>query len=157
MALRDVKDSLPNFEVSDMAFEIEAGRGVTAQWEFLLSPASCLQPECVALLRAASSRPSLRQLFPVLTLGFIVSFSRTIGYPFSPATAYSVCGAEGRYRALGPGLSLVKEGTIDEVLDALEQTLPPETGPAIFGNATISSLTANLTPYDNRGAQRSAQ
>jgi uncharacterized protein DUF6193 len=135
LTLRDMKERLANLAVSEVAFETERGNGVTARWNLLLSPEPWLRPEFIALVSAAATRPLLRQLFPVVSIGRYLSFSRTIGYPFLIAGGCAEWIGNDRYRALGPDRRPLGEGTIEEVLDLLERVLPSDTGPAILGTA----------------------
>jgi hypothetical protein len=36
---------------------------------------------------------------------------------------------------MGPQHTILKEGTIEEVLDIVETSVPPDAGPAIYGTA----------------------
>lgn len=132
--LRDVKERLPKLEASEWAYETETGRGITAQWNAMLS-APWLKPEFTALLRAAEKRRLLRQLLPVVSIGQYLSFSRTIGYPFAGIGACAAWGSKNFYYAMTPHHTVLKQGTIAEVLDIVEASVPPETGPAIYGTA----------------------
>jgi hypothetical protein len=140
--LREMKQRLTNLFVSEVSFETEAGRGVAARWNLLLSPhddeptlTSLLGPEFRALVRAAASRPLLRQLVPVVSMGFYLSFSRTIGYPFAMAGDCAVWAADNRCGFFKRGGYAPAEGTVEEMLDLVERSLPPDVGPAIFGTA----------------------
>lgn len=134
LSLRDVKERLPKLEASEWAYETETGRGITAQWNAMLS-APWLKPEFTALLRAAEKRRLLRQLLPVVSIGQYLSFSRTIGYPFAGIGACAAWGSKNFYYAMTPHHTVLKQGTIAEVLDIVEASVPPETGPAIYGTA----------------------
>ena len=72
------------FRSSEDELNTAATDKVTARWNDLLScdQPFILQPECRVLVRAAANRPLLRQLFPVVSLGAILFFSRTTEYPF---------------------------------------------------------------------------
>ena len=133
--LQDMKDRLPTLEVSDVAFETEAGRGVAAQWDSLVSGPPWLQPEFIALIRAAANRPLLRQLFPVVSIGRYLLFSRTIGYPFATMDTCVAWARKEGYCVLGSYRRLIGQGAIEQVLDVLERTLPADLGPAIYGTA----------------------
>lgn len=143
LTLRDMKQRVPNLDVSELCFETEAGRGVEARWNnLLLVPydndpirASWLDPECGALIRAASHRPLLRQLVPLVDQGCTLLFSRTLGYPYTIAGDCGIWATGGRYIAVKKDGSHLAEGTPEEMLDVLEGTLPPDIGPAIFGTA----------------------
>lgn len=142
LTLQEIKQRFPNLLVSEMAFEIEAGRGVEACWNALLSLADrgptvsdWLAPGFPALVHAAASRPLLRQLVPVVSIGCYLSFSRTIGYPFARASACAIWAGDDRYCVVGPDQKVFGEGTVQEVLDILEGSLPPDIGPAIYGTA----------------------
>jgi uncharacterized protein DUF6193 len=134
VTLRDMKERLPKLEASEFAYETDAGKGVTARWNAMLS-APWFKPEFVALLRAAERRPLLRQLVPVVSIGQYLSFSRTIGYPFSTIKNRAVWAGKDRYCALGPQQTIIKEGTVEEVLDIVEGSVPSDAGPAIYGTA----------------------
>jgi hypothetical protein len=139
--LLEMKQRLTDLSVSEVSFEIEAGRGVAACWNLLLSPhddellASFLGPEFRALVRAAASRPLLRQLVPVVSMGRYLSFSRTIGYPFAIAGDCAVWAADNRCGFFKRGRHDSAEGTVEEMLDMVERSLPADVGPAIFGTA----------------------
>ena len=142
LTLQEMKQRFPNLQVSEKAFEIEAGRGVEACWNELLSVADrgptvsdWLAPGFPALVHAAASRPLLRQLVPVVSIGCYLSFSRTIGYPFARASACAIWAGDDRYCVVGPDQKVFGEGTVQEVLDILEGSLPPDIGPAIYGTA----------------------
>lgn len=142
LTLREMKQRFPNLQVSEMAFEIEAGRGVEACWKKLLSLADrgptisgWLAPGFPALVHAAANRPLLRPLVPVVSVGCYLSFSRTIGYPFARASACAIWAGDDRYCVIGPDQKVFGEGTVQEVLDILEGSLPPDIGPAIYGTA----------------------
>jgi Family of unknown function (DUF6193) len=131
----EMERQLPGLSVSESAFETDPAKLVTIRWNEFLSSAPWLRLEAIALISAASKRPALRQLFPVLSIGAYLSFSRTIGYPFSRAGLCAVWLGKDRYGALGLDRKIVAEGTIEEVLDVIEQSLPSDTGPAILGAA----------------------
>ena len=133
--LHDMKDRLPTLEVTNTALETEAGRGVTARWNSLLSGPPWLKPECVTLIRAAANRPALRQLVPVVSIGRYLWFSRTLGYPFATIDAGVLWRGKGRFGLVRRDRSLIGEGTIEQVLDILEGTLPADIRPAIYGTA----------------------
>ena len=135
LTLREMKEKFPKFDFTEAALEIEGGNGVTVQWNYLLSDKTGFHPEFFDLIDAASKRPLLRQLFPVVSIGQFLSFSGTTGYPFSKAGGYIVWGGKARYRAVESDHNVIGEGSIEEVLDMLERTIPPNTGPAIFGTA----------------------
>lgn len=147
LALSDLEERLPNVVLSEGALEIEAGRGVEARWTALfathdqqLHDPFGMPLEFLALARAAGRRPLLRQLVPVVSLWQFLSFSRTIGYPFLRVGGCVAWAGNDRYCALGPDNRLLGEGTVEEVLDIFERTLPRDTGPAIYG--TADDLTA---------------
>jgi uncharacterized protein DUF6193 len=133
----EMKARLPKIVVSDLAFD--AATVVTARWNALLSPhpefPSWPTPEFIALVRAAANRPLLRQLAPVVSMLCFVGFSRTLQYPFAIVDGYVQCAGKDHYLALGPNRRLLGEGTLEEVLDIVERTVPPDTGPAVHGNA----------------------
>jgi hypothetical protein len=133
-SLRDMKERFATLEASELAYETEAGRGVTARWNAMPS-APWHKPELVALLRAAERRPLLRQLLPVVSIGQYLSFSRTIGYPFLTIKTCDVWAGKDGYCAMGPQHTILKEGTIEEVLDIVETSVPPDARPAIYGTA----------------------
>ena len=134
ITLRDMNERFPNCEASEFAYQTEAGGGVSARWDALLS-APWLQPEFIALLRAAARRPLLRQLLPVASIGHYLSFSRTIGYPFAAINTCALWAKEDRYCAMGPQHRALKEGTIEAVLDVVETSVPPNAYLAIYGTA----------------------
>jgi hypothetical protein len=136
----EMQQQLPGLSVSELAFETDPAKLVTIRWNTFLSSAPWLRPEAIALISAASKRPALRQLFPVVSIGAYLSFSRTIAYPFSRAGLVAVWLGKDRYGALGPDCKLVAEGTIEEVLDVVERSLPSDTGPAILGTAADLAL-----------------
>ena len=141
LTLHEMKQRLPNLDISELSFETEAGRGVDALWNLLLSPDDepnlrpWLGSDFRALLSAAANRPLLRQLVPVVSLGQYLSFSRTIGYPFAMAADCSVGAANGRCCFFGRGNHPLVEGTVEEMLDMAERSIPQGIGPAIFGTA----------------------
>jgi uncharacterized protein DUF6193 len=155
LTLREMKQRLPDLDVSEVAFETEAGRGVAARWKNLLQApydpdpirASWLDPEFYALVRAASTRPLLRQLVPLVDLGcmcWVLLFSRTQGHP------YAIAG-DCRLQVSGNCCIVVKrdgshfaEGVPGEMLDVFERTLPAGVGPAIFGTAADLGDTDHL-------------
>jgi Family of unknown function (DUF6193) len=140
LTLQEMKQRFPNLDISEIAFETEACRGVEALWSSLLSHAdetnatSWLGPDFRVLVRAAAHRPLLRQLVPVVSIGMYLSFSRTIGYPFAMAADCSVAAGNGRCGLVGQG-NLLAEGTVEEMLDMIERSIPQDIGPAIFGTA----------------------
>lgn len=144
LTLREMKQTISNLDVSDIAFEIEAGRGITALWNHLLgslddysqaNQAYWFEPEFCALVRAAANRPLLRQLVPKVSLGCTLLFSRTLGYPSLIAGNCGIFAARGRCIVQQKDGKIIAEGTIEDMLDAFERTLPHDIGPAIFGTA----------------------
>jgi hypothetical protein len=144
LTLREMKQRIPNLEVSEIAFEIEAGRGVAANWNHLLlsldryseaNQAYWFEPEFCALVRAAANRPLLRQLAPKVSLGCILSFSRTLGYPYVMAGNYGIFAARGQCIVQTKEGKHLAVGRLEEMLDVFERTIPSDTGPAIFGTA----------------------
>jgi Family of unknown function (DUF6193) len=131
----EMQQQLPGLSSNELLLEIDSARLVTARWNVLLSSDPWLRHELKALISAASKRPVLRQLFPVVSIGTYLSFSRTVAYPFSIAGACAAWMGKDRYAALGPDRKILSEGTINEVLDAVERAVPPMTGPAILGTA----------------------
>ena len=144
LTLREMKQRIPNLKVSEIAFEIESGRGVDAHWNHLLfsldryseaNQAYWFEPEFCALVRAAANRPRTRQLAPKVSLGCILSFSRTLGYPFVMAGNCGIFAAQGRCIVQTQEGKQLAEGSIEEMLDVFERIIPSGTGPAIFGTA----------------------
>jgi hypothetical protein len=106
-----MKEKIANLVVSDVALATEAGEGVAARWEALLSaePWRGYSAEFMVLIRAAACRPLLQQFVPVVSLGHILLFSRTIGYPFAVVPGCAGW-AEGRYWTREPSGTLLGEG-----------------------------------------------
>jgi len=95
---------------------------------------------------AASTRPALRQLFPVWSMFRSLSFSRCTNYPHSADLprirrkasddfVYDVCAALPDGRVLG-------SGDADYVADLVVQHLPPDCGPALVGS--VQDLAAQI-------------
>jgi uncharacterized protein DUF6193 len=144
LTLREMKQRIPNLNVSEIAFEIEAGRGVAAHWNHLLlsldgyseaNQAYWFEPEFCALVRAAANRPLLRQLVPKVSLGCILLFSRTLGYPYVIAGNCGIFAARGQCIVQTKDGKQLAEGRLEDMLDVFERTLTQDTGPAIFGTA----------------------
>ena len=144
LTLREMKLRFSTLDVNEIAFEIEAGRGIAAHWNHLLlsideyskaNQASWFEPEFCALIRAAANRPLLRQLVPKVDLGYLLLFSRTIGYPYVIAGNCGIFADGGRYIIRRKDGKQLAEGGLEDTLDAFEGILPSDTGPAIFGTA----------------------
>ncbi|MGV9311554.1 DUF6193 family natural product biosynthesis protein [Streptomyces sp. NPDC003691] len=104
---------------------------VEGQWELVLGMAGNLIG--AEMPRTASTRPELRQLYPLVSHGAL-SFSRcikgpwlTVGTIYPRGEGYWVRGAE--------RTTLGKPDTIEEAVDLIVAHLPPGTGPAIDGTA----------------------
>jgi len=143
LGLREIRQRIPNFEMCEVALETEAGRGVEARWNYLLSipcdpdplVAGWLSPEFCALVTAAARRPVLRQLVPLVCLSQLLIFSRTIGHPYAMACDYAIFASDNRHGVQKRDGTLIAEGAIELMLDIYERQLPPGIGPAIFGTA----------------------
>ena len=146
------------FEPTPMGRAHEAGRAVEHQWDSLLkrwkeddrrTGNSAQSP--TALIEAARMRPELRQLFPFTSLAALC-FSRTTGYPFSDDCPHAVPIGNGQFRAHSPRHRIVQrssrgidyqeaiyevigEGTVEEVVKMLVDSLPPNCGPAVSGTS----------------------
>lgn len=133
----EMKARLPEIVLSDLAFD--AATVVTARRNALLSPHPEFPflppPEFIVLARGAANRPLLRQLAPVVSLWCFLSFSRTLRYPFATVDGFMQWAGNDRYLALVRNRSLLGEGSLEEVLDIVEGTVPPDVGPAVHGNA----------------------
>lgn len=151
--LRSMEARVRDLRIAEMAYEYEAGRGVEAQWNLLLSSqmADSMGP-MLPLVQAAASQPLLRQLFPIYEI-WALHFSRTTGEPHTADLPFAVVTGKGNlwevpknpsYRAykpdgtfIGQGTpeTLLGEGTPQQVIQIIVESLPPGIGPAIDGTA----------------------
>ena len=151
--LRAMQEQLWEIKVLERAYEYEAGRGVDAQWNLLLSAkaADFLGP-LLPLVQSASKQPLLRQLFPFQNMAAL-RFSRTTGQPYTADLPFAVVTGKGNwsevaknplYRAykpdgtlLGQGTpeTLLGEGTPEEVIEMITRSLPKGIGPAVDATA----------------------
>lgn len=124
------------------------------RWQALVSEASrrleCKQfvlwERMDPVVIAASKRPALRQLFPILSMYGSLKFSRCTKYPFSwdlPTIVnntagdfvYEVCAA-------GPSGTVLGSGDADYAADLLVQHVPQNCGPAFLG--TVEGLARQI-------------
>ncbi|GAA1382052.1 hypothetical protein GCM10009661_59660 [Catellatospora chokoriensis] len=107
---------------------------VAGEWAGLLQHAETAGwPEFRALVMAAHAEPKLRQLYPY-TSHWLLGFSTTTGYPFSPTMVCLAVSSESRYGAYGPGRSVLGEAaTAEEAVRIAANHLPADLGPAVAG------------------------
>lgn len=141
LTLQSMKLEIPDFQPTEMGYEFEAGAGIKAQWEYLLSSRamakSTLEP-LAPLVREAAKQRLLRQLFPYQSMTSL-HFSRTAGYPYTNDCPWAEAIGTGRwdepenyrrYRALKPDGTIIGEGTAREVIHLVVKFLPRDIGPA---------------------------
>ena len=121
------------------------------RWQVLVSQASRrmererLEWETMdPVVCAASRRPALRQLFPVLNMFSSLAFSRCTRYPFSSDVLRIVHSGEFVYTVYDglPSEAVLGSGDADYVADLVVQHLPPDCGPAFVGS--VDELAARI-------------
>lgn len=134
-SLAEFQARFPIVHASAKGKAYERGEATEYQWQQLLTDQRSWGPYPVReFLEVASTRPELRQLYPVTSL-ITVCFSRCTGYPFTRDTPTARPLPDGRWEVRDASGRVLGQGDVDAAVEWCVRALPPGCGPAVPGTA----------------------